>query len=223
VLAGIDVYYMGTLASQINNAFAKVYVSLDKVNATGKPTLKYSDNLDDNGFLLLLYHYTAPHLLTQFPVKRFAVTPWASARDALEFFRGAILEQITTNGVRNALLLVQEILNDVNDVAEALERLASKSNAASSTELYKLFAFLGLSSWLVPLLVGAELYNYLTKALLQEIEATDIRVFKIGGLQRIAPLYNAINPLLRTGQASNIIAQLRAYRTLWVSDVNGAS
>src|SRR5262249_37320471 len=99
------------------------YVSLDKVNAIGQDKLKYFKDLDDDGFLVLLYRYTAPYLEKQLTVNRFAFNPWASARDALEFFRGAALDQVHNN-VMSASLFLCDLLNDVKDVAEAIECLA---------------------------------------------------------------------------------------------------
>ena len=216
VLVGLDCYYIHSFSSYIDRIFGAIYKAMDHVNAIGESTFQtYFRDVTDDNFIVLAYHYFAPDAIARYGLS-IPHDARASAAGALEFFRVSAMT-MPSKGTDMGRF-VKDLLADLESVAKALDGMANLSNAGSNTDLYRVFGFLNVNPHLVPILVSAHIHNYLTPELIQEVENVDLRVFKMGGLSRIAPLYNSVMPHFRDASDANVVKALKSYWGYWAPD-----
>lgn len=216
VLAGLDCNYINSLSARINEVFGTVYRTIDKVNSIGERNeLPYFKDLTDEIFMVLCYHYFAPNAIRNH-VLGAAHDSYASASNALEFIRSSAMSIVSKQ--KSPKDFLSDFLDDIESVSNAIDSLAQSCDQNKNPDLYRIFGFLKISKEIVPIIVAAQIHNYMTSLLINELENVDLRVFKIMELNRITPFYTATLQHIRNSDDTAICEALRGYRRRWAPD-----
>ncbi len=191
-------YFNGSLNEEIKSAFATIFEHFDRIKSLGT-TLNISyikDNkFSEDDLLKFLYHYIAEWTKAHFKLG-----------SVIEYNYDTNLDDIFENFIKKTIgLLIDRksdlktfILESVKDLQgltisfyELLDNVYKKQNK----KLYKFILFLEPDVRIWHLLVTTNYKNFLDDNLLDLIESTDLRIYKVRRTDPRAGLYNVISKL----------------------------